>query len=189
MVDGDLNDRIPSDGSDLVPPPSRLSGRVRHYFDEHPEASREEFLLEALRREIHFRRQRQLGKEAGRVRWEGARTSSSSAAPRTSASTPGWPNAWHYCITSATVCGRGFDGSSSATARCRSWRSGYPYPEKVSHVDRTFSAAPHLHVRGGRPADRCARRGLHLPHVHGHLPFDRHPRRQCGVAVLRHARG
>jgi len=80
MVDGDLNDRIPSDGSDLVPSPSRLSGRVRHYFDEHPEASREEFLLEALRREIHFRRQRQLGKEAGRVRWEGARTSSSSAA-------------------------------------------------------------------------------------------------------------
>jgi hypothetical protein len=76
MVDGDPNDRIPSDGSNLVPPVNRLSERVRHYFDQHPEASREELLLEALRREIHFREQRETGNGAGRVRWEGAWTNS-----------------------------------------------------------------------------------------------------------------
>src|SRR5207248_985577 len=61
-------------------------------------------------------------------------------------------------------------------------------PSGVSHVDRETGAAPHLHVRGGGPADRGPRRGVHLPHVHGHVPEHRHPRRQRGLAVHRHAR-
>jgi hypothetical protein len=80
MIDGDPNDRIPSDGSDLVPPLNRLSERVRHYFDQHPEDSREEFLLEAVWREIHFHEPRETGNGAGRVPWEGAWTSNWSAA-------------------------------------------------------------------------------------------------------------
>ena len=46
------NDRIPSDGSDPVPPVNRLVERVRHHFDRRPELAREKFLLEAVPREI-----------------------------------------------------------------------------------------------------------------------------------------
>jgi hypothetical protein len=57
-----------------VPPVNWLAERVRHYFDQHPEVYREEFLLEAVRREIHFREQRATGNGAGPVRRQGQRT-------------------------------------------------------------------------------------------------------------------
>jgi hypothetical protein len=49
------NDRCPSARSNPTPPVNRLAERVRHYFHRHPEVSREEFLLEAVRREMHRR--------------------------------------------------------------------------------------------------------------------------------------
>jgi hypothetical protein len=49
-----------------VPRVNRLAERVRYYFDRHPEASRKEFLLEAVRREIHLREQREKPNRAGR---------------------------------------------------------------------------------------------------------------------------
>jgi len=36
----------------------RLSQRLAHYFDRHPELSREQFLLDALQREVTVREQR-----------------------------------------------------------------------------------------------------------------------------------
>src|SRR5713101_4783019 len=68
MVAANPNDRIPSAGSSPVPPVNRLAERVRHYFDQHPEVSRQEFLLEAPLREIHFREQRATGNRAGTMR-------------------------------------------------------------------------------------------------------------------------
>jgi hypothetical protein len=44
-------------GSNFVPPVNRLDERHRRYFDRHPEVSPEQFLLQALRREIHLREQ------------------------------------------------------------------------------------------------------------------------------------
>jgi hypothetical protein len=40
-------------------PINRLADRVRLYFDRHPEVSREEFLLDAIRKEIHVREHRE----------------------------------------------------------------------------------------------------------------------------------
>ena len=86
MVGANPNDRIPSAGSNPVPPVNRLAERVRHYFDQHPEVSRQEFLLEAVRREIHFREQRETGNGAGLARREGEGTNGwSTARPRPSA--------------------------------------------------------------------------------------------------------
>jgi hypothetical protein len=86
MAAANPNDRIPSAGSNSVPPVNRLSERVRHYFDQHPEVSRQEFLLEAVRREIHFREQRETGNGAGPVRRQDKGTSRwSTARPRLSA--------------------------------------------------------------------------------------------------------
>jgi len=59
MVAANPNDRIPSAGSNSVPPVNCLAERVRHYFDQHPELARETFLLDAVRREINFREQRE----------------------------------------------------------------------------------------------------------------------------------
>jgi len=75
MVAANPNDPIPSAGSNPVPPVNRLAERVRHFFDQHPEVAREEFLLEAVRREIHFREQRETGNGAGTVRRGGEGTS------------------------------------------------------------------------------------------------------------------
>jgi hypothetical protein len=69
MVAANWNNRIPPDGFDALPPANWLARRVRYYFDQHPEVSRQEFLLEAVRREIHFREQ----KEARRARRQRAR--------------------------------------------------------------------------------------------------------------------
>jgi hypothetical protein len=41
-------------------PLNLLAERVGYYFDKHPEVSRDEFLVEAVRREIYFREQRDL---------------------------------------------------------------------------------------------------------------------------------
>jgi hypothetical protein len=58
MAVANPNHGIPSAGSNLMLPVNRPAERIRHYFDQHPEVSREEFLLEAVCREIHFREQR-----------------------------------------------------------------------------------------------------------------------------------
>jgi hypothetical protein len=76
MVAANPNDRISSAGSNRVPAVNRLAKRVRRYFDQPPEVSPEEFLLEAVQREIHFREQREAGNGAGLARREGQGTSS-----------------------------------------------------------------------------------------------------------------
>jgi hypothetical protein len=48
-----------------MPPIKRLAQRVGSYFDRHPEASRDEFLLHALRREIDSREEREGRNSAG----------------------------------------------------------------------------------------------------------------------------
>jgi hypothetical protein len=48
-------------------PVNRLAQRVRRYFDQHPEVSREDFLIEAIRREIRFRERNNPSKEPGPV--------------------------------------------------------------------------------------------------------------------------
>jgi hypothetical protein len=68
------NDRFPSAGSNPVRPVNRLAERVRHYFDLHPEIARENFLLDALSKEIDYHEQREVGDEAGRARREGKGT-------------------------------------------------------------------------------------------------------------------
>jgi hypothetical protein len=74
MVAVNLNERFPSDGSDLVPPVSRLAERVRHYFAQHPEVSREEFLRDAIAREIVVREREDDGNGPLPARPEGQRT-------------------------------------------------------------------------------------------------------------------
>ena len=53
------NERLPPEQ------PVRLVGglaeRLRHYFDQHPEVRRDEFVREALRREISFREHHEAG--------------------------------------------------------------------------------------------------------------------------------
>jgi hypothetical protein len=81
MVAANPNDRIPSAGCNPIPPVNRLAERVRHYFDQHLGVSREQFLLEAIRREIDFREQRETENGAepaqredeGTDRWSTAR--------------------------------------------------------------------------------------------------------------------
>ena len=53
------NNSIPSVGFNSDPPINHLGDRIRHYFDQHPEVSREKFLMEAVRREIDYREQRE----------------------------------------------------------------------------------------------------------------------------------
>jgi hypothetical protein len=83
MVAANPKDCILSAGSNLVPPVNQLPERVRHYFDQHPEVSPEEFLLEAVRRQIHSREQRQAGNGVGLARREGQITSRLSTRRRT----------------------------------------------------------------------------------------------------------
>ena len=45
----------PFTASDPVPPAGRLAERVQNYFARHPEVSREEFLLDAVKRELTLR--------------------------------------------------------------------------------------------------------------------------------------
>jgi hypothetical protein len=71
MVAANPNDRLPSAEPSSVLPVNRLAERVRRYFDRHPELAREKFLLEALRREIALREQREIEEEAGLAQPEG----------------------------------------------------------------------------------------------------------------------
>ncbi|MGO9109416.1 MAG: hypothetical protein ACLP9L_09295 [Thermoguttaceae bacterium] len=80
MVAFNHDNRIPSARSNPVPPANRLAERVRHYFDQHPEAAREEFLLHALRMEMLFREQRETRNGAGTVHREGEWTNRRSTA-------------------------------------------------------------------------------------------------------------
>ncbi len=63
--------RMPFAGSKSACSVNRLAGRVRHYFDEHPEVSREEFLLDAIRREINLREQDETSDVVGTLRRDG----------------------------------------------------------------------------------------------------------------------
>jgi predicted ATPase len=76
MVAANPNYRFSFTGSNRVPPVNRLAERVRHYFDQHPEVSREEFLVEAVRREIYFREQNGIGAGTGPARRESRDTNS-----------------------------------------------------------------------------------------------------------------
>jgi hypothetical protein len=72
MIDSTRYDRIPCPGFHRVRPINRLAERVRDYFLQHPEFDLETF-LEAVRREIDFRQQRETtnGDESARREWEG----------------------------------------------------------------------------------------------------------------------
>jgi hypothetical protein len=70
MVAVNPNYRFPSAESNSVPPVNRLAERVRHYFEQHPEVSREEFLLEALGREMQLRERWGIGAGTGSARRE-----------------------------------------------------------------------------------------------------------------------
>jgi hypothetical protein len=65
MVAANPKYRIPFAAAKPVPPVKQLAERVRQYFVRHPEVSREEFLVEAVRREIAFREQREIENAAG----------------------------------------------------------------------------------------------------------------------------
>jgi hypothetical protein len=65
------NDRFPSGGPKAASQDNRLTERVRRYFDRHPEVSRDEFLLEALSREIDSREQSETSKGSSFARREG----------------------------------------------------------------------------------------------------------------------
>ena len=81
MVAANPNHRIPSARSEPRPPLNYLAERIRHYFDQHPEISWEEFLRVAVQKEIHFREQREAKNGArlpcregqGTSRWSTAR--------------------------------------------------------------------------------------------------------------------
>jgi hypothetical protein len=75
MAAASSNDRFPLARSNPTSPINPLVERVRHYFDQHPEASQEEFLLAALRKEIRVREQPEKENEAGLARWDGRLTS------------------------------------------------------------------------------------------------------------------
>jgi len=60
MVAFNQNYRFPSAGKNPTRAANRLVERVRYYFDQHPEVSREEFLLDAVRREMLFRDQKEM---------------------------------------------------------------------------------------------------------------------------------
>jgi hypothetical protein len=83
MVAFNPNYRIPPAGYSAVPSNNRVDERVRRFFDQHPEVSRQEFLLEAVWREIRFREQRETTNGAGNVRREnqGARRPSVARPP------------------------------------------------------------------------------------------------------------
>src|SRR5438105_15433859 len=82
-----LNNRMPFDAFQPVPPVNRLAERVRNYVDQHPELDRAEFLLNAVQREIDFREQREMendawparGEHDGTDRWRTARPPRSAA--------------------------------------------------------------------------------------------------------------
>jgi len=67
MVTFNQDSRFQSVGSKRVSPANRLAERVRHYFDQHPDVAREEFLLDAVRKEILFRERKEMRNRGGIV--------------------------------------------------------------------------------------------------------------------------
>jgi len=63
--------RDPPFGPNALPLAKQLAERLSHYFDRHPEVSREEFFLEAVRREIHFCEQREARRKSIALRRSG----------------------------------------------------------------------------------------------------------------------
>jgi hypothetical protein len=61
MVAANLKYRASFAPINASPAAARLVGHVRHYFDQHPEIAREEFLQDAIRREIDFLEQASSG--------------------------------------------------------------------------------------------------------------------------------
>ena len=55
MVAPSRNWRFPSTAPNPLPPVKQLAERVRHYLARHPDVSPEEFLLDALGREVTLR--------------------------------------------------------------------------------------------------------------------------------------
>ncbi len=72
MVAFNHDSRFPPLGSKPALPVNRLAERVRHYFNQHPEVGREEFLFDALQREIVFLEKKDISSGAGAVRREDA---------------------------------------------------------------------------------------------------------------------
>jgi len=70
MASANLHHRFSFPESNRVPPVKRLAERVRHYFDQHPEVSREEFLVEAVRREMYHREHNEIKAGSGPARRE-----------------------------------------------------------------------------------------------------------------------
>jgi len=71
MVAFNQDFRISSAGPKFTSGRNRLAERVRHYFDEHPEVARDEFLIDAVRRELNFREQGKTRNVVGTVRRDG----------------------------------------------------------------------------------------------------------------------
>ena len=57
MVAINPNNRIQSEGSVPIRPVNSLAEHARLYFEQHPEVSKEDFLREAVEKEINFREQ------------------------------------------------------------------------------------------------------------------------------------
>lgn len=57
MIPWNSNKRLSSAGFNRVAPTNRLARRLQNYFARHPEASREEFLEDAVGKEIDLRDQ------------------------------------------------------------------------------------------------------------------------------------
>jgi len=70
MVPANWNNRVPPDGFNALPPANRLAARVRYYFDQHPGVSRQEFLLEAVQRQMHFHERTETEQGTGLARWQ-----------------------------------------------------------------------------------------------------------------------
>jgi hypothetical protein len=71
MVTFNQDKCIPPRGSIPVPPVNQLVERVRAYLSQHPEVSREELLLEAVRRVIVVREQKEMSSGVVGVESEG----------------------------------------------------------------------------------------------------------------------
>jgi hypothetical protein len=68
MVAANPNGHLPSTASQTLALHKRLGERLRRYFDKHPEVSHEEFVIEALRKELLDREQAELRLDGRSVR-------------------------------------------------------------------------------------------------------------------------
>jgi hypothetical protein len=71
MASANGTNRFASPGANPMSPLEKLAERVRQYFEQPPEISREALLLESVPRELRFLQQRETGRVAGPVPGEG----------------------------------------------------------------------------------------------------------------------